>query len=170
MSSFMFEVEIFEPISWRRLWGWTIERIHFFWLIPMLIHSGTGSCIPPLRLRTAAARHESWYWMFFSSLFEWLASGKASELRVYMSRLFPDAVESLCQVRIELIRSLMVLLTCTQLLICNAQFFSQRKHCQAKPAPRDARLLRSDFSSCLYLVIWLQHGGVQLWDRFDILN
>lgn len=80
---------------------------------------GTGSCIPPLRLRTAAARH----WMFFFQAF-WMAStwkreygdvwrkivGKASELRVciyiYMyicgcvrvceSRLFPDAVESLC--------------------------------------------------------------------------
>ncbi len=55
------------------------------------------------------------------------------------------------------------------------------EHCQAKPAPRDARLLRSDFSSCLYLVIWLQHGEVQLCrfcvcamfyecnlDRFDV--
>ena len=148
---------------------------------------GTGSCIPPLHLRTAAARH----WMLFFQAF-WMAStwkreygdvwreivGKASELRVciyvYMyicgcvrvceSRLFPDAVESLCVSGTNWTHTLLDGAADMYPVgkICNAQFFPQRKHCQAKPAPRDPRLLRSDFSSCLYLVIWLQHGGVQL--------
>lgn len=84
------EVEIFEPISWRRLWGW--DHLNGSTFFNCWDHAdsweGTGSCIPPLRLRTAAARH----WMFFFQAF-WMAStwkrdvwreivGKASELRV----------------------------------------------------------------------------------------
>lgn len=69
------EVEIFEPISWRRLWGW--DHLNGSTFFNCWDHAdsweGTGSCIPPLRLRTAAARH----WMvFLFKPFEWLPPEK----------------------------------------------------------------------------------------------